>query len=303
MAFGMKRFLGDLTITADGLAAMVPSRALEICVPRGIVYGINAVSKNPIIADRVLLQNGGGMVLGVSGSGKSMFGKNEVLSKITKADERAEIVIIDPESEWGHIVKAVNGEVIQVSASGNHHINAFDLEYDYDRKNPVAMKAEFILSLCQQAISMSGQTLSGRERSLIDRCVDKVYKDYVRRGYRGDPPTLRDFRNTLLGQKEDDAQNLALILEMWTDGSLNTFAQHTNVNTNSNVICYDIHELGSTLMPVGMLVILDAIWNRVVRNRRKGIMTHIVIDEIYLLFKEPYSAEFLYKLWKRARKV
>ena len=302
LPYGMNSIYSNRTLTTESMAAMMPFRALEIFDQFGIVYGINTVSKNPIVANRQKLQNGNGMVLGVSGSGKSFITKEEFLALVTRYGREAEFVIIDPESEWGNVTRSVNGEVIQISSYGNHHINAFDLEYDYDTKNPVAMKTEFILSLCQQAVMMSGHNLSAKERSLIDRCVRYVYKDYVKRGYRGDPPTLRDFRNTLLGQKEREAENLALMLEMWTDGSLNTFAQHTNVNTNSNIICYDILELGSTLMPVGMLVILDAIWNRVVRNRRKGIMTYIVVDEIYLLFKEQYSADFLYKLWKRARK-
>lgn len=302
LPYGMNRIHSNRTMTTESMGAMIPYRALEVCDLSGIVYGINIISKNGAIADRRKLQNGNGLVLGIPGSGKSMISKEEEFQMMLKYKDEAEIIIIDPESEWGNITRAQGGEVIKISSSGTQHINAFDLDFDYDVKNPVAMKTEFIISLCQQAVNMSGHNLTAKERSLIDRCVRLIYKDYIKRNYRGDPPTLRDFRNTLLGQKEKEAENLALMLEMWTDGSLNTFAQHTNVNTKSNIICYDILELGSTLMPVGMLVVLDAIWNRVVQNRRAGIMTFIYIDEIYLLFKEQYSAEFLYKLWKRARK-
>ena len=118
----------------------------------------------------------------------------------------------------------------------------------------------------------------------------------------GTPPTLQDFRDELLKQPEPEAHSLALELELFTRGSLNTFAKQTNVNTNNRLICYDILELGEQLRAIGMLVILDNILNRITANRMKGKQTFIFIDEIYLLFMHEYSAQFLFKLWKRVRR-
>ena len=115
-------------------------------------------------------------------------------------------------------------------------------------------------------------------------------------------PTLQDFRAELLKQDEPEAKEIALAIELFTSGSLNTFAKHTNVDTNNRLICYDILDLGKQLMPIGMLVVLDSILNRITQNRAKGRNTFIFIDEIYLLFQHEYSANFLFTLWKRVRK-
>ena len=68
---------------------------------------------------------------------------------------------------------------------------------------------------------------------------------------------------------------------------------------------FDIHELGARgpLTTVAMLVVLDQIFNRIARNRAAGRPTVIMIDEIYLLYANEYSANFLYSLWKRVRKM
>lgn len=172
-------------------------------------------------------------------------------------------------------------------------------EYGGD-ENPVILKSEFILSLCEQLIG-SGR-LSAKEKSIIDRCTANVYRDYVNSGFVGHCPTLQNFHDELMKQDEAEAQDVALAIELFTKGSLNTFAQHTNVNVNSRIICYDIKDLGKQLKTIGMLVVLDSIFNRITRNRELKKTTYIFIDECYLLFQNEYSANFLFELWKRVRK-
>lgn len=144
--------------------------------------------------------------------------------------------------------------------------------------------------------------LSAKEKSIIDRCTAKVYREYLKQGYKGNPPTLQDFHAELLKQNEPEAKDVALAIELFTSGSLNTFAKLTNVDTSNRIVCYDIRDLGKQLLPIGMLVVLDAIFNRVVKNRENGRHTWVFIDEIYLLFQHEYSANFLFTLWKRVRK-
>ena len=103
----------------------------------------------------------------------------------------------------------------------------------------------------------------------------------------------------MLKQEEPEAKEIALAIELFTNGSLNTFAMNTNVDTSNSLICYDILDLGKQLLPIGMLVVLDSILNRITSNRVKGKSTYIFIDEIYLLFQYEYSANFLFTLWKR----
>ena len=176
-----------------------------------------------------------------------------------------------------------------------------DMTKEYgDGANPVILKSEFIMSLCEQLIG--GSNLGAKQKSIIDRCTASVYRTYQQNNYQGEVPTLQDFREELLKQDEPEAQEIALAIELFTSGSLNTFAKHTNVDTNNRLICYDILDLGKQLMPIGMLVVLDSILNRITQNRAKGRNTFIFIDEIYLLFQHEYSANFLFTLWKRVRK-
>ena len=287
------------TLTTESLAVLMPFKVQEIRHENGIFYGQNVISKNMIIADRKQLLNGNSFILGVSGSGKSFTAKEEIAA-IKMLDPKADIILVDPEREYSKLVKAYNGEVIKISATSQNHINAMDMNADYGDGNPVILKSEFILSLCEQLIG-SGN-LGAKQKSLIDRCTANVYRVFQQGNYQGIPPTLQDFREELLRQNEPEAKEIALAIELFTNGSLNTFAMQTNVDTSNNLICYDILDLGKQLQPIGMLVVLDSILNRITSNRSKGKNTYIFIDEIYLLFQYEYSANFLFTLWKRVRK-
>ena len=287
------------TLTTESLAVLMPFKVQEIRHENGIFYGQNVISKNMIIADRKQLLNGNSFTLGVSGSGKSFTAKEEIAT-IKMRDPDADIILVDPEREYSKLVKAFGGEVIKISATSKNHINAMDMSADYGDGNPVILKSEFILSLCEQLIG-SGN-LGAKQKSLIDRCTANVYRVYQQGNYQGIPPTLQDFREELLKQNEPEAKEIALAIELFTNGSLNTFAMQTNVDTSNSLICYDILDLGKQLQPIGMLVVLDSILNRITSNRAKNKNTYIFIDEIYLLFQYEYSANFLFTLWKRVRK-
>ena len=300
MPFGQRKIDALRTLTTESLAVFMPFKVQEIRHDNGIYYGQNIISKNMIVADRKELLNGNSFILGVSGSGKSFAAKNEMVS-IMLRDPNADVIIVDPEREDSKLVKALGGEVIHISATSDNHINAMDMNSDYgDGANPVILKSEFILSLCEQLIGSNN--LGAKQKSIIDRCTASVYRYYQQGNYQGTPPTLQDFREELLKQSEPEAKEIALAIELFTDGSLNTFAKQTNVNTDSRLICYDILDLGKQLQPIGMLVVLDSILNRITANRAKGRNTYIFIDEIYLLFQYEYSANFLFTLWKRVRK-
>ena len=299
MPFGVRKIDTFRTLTTESLAVFIPFRVQDIFHENGIYYGQNVISKNMIIADRKQLLNGNSFILGVSGGGKSFAAKGEIENVILSSD--SDVIIIDPEREYSQLVKALGGEVIHISATSSNHINAMDMTKEYgDGANPVILKSEFIMSLCEQLIG--GSNLGAKQKSIIDRCTASVYRTYQQNNYQGEVPTLQDFRAELLKQNEPEAQEIALAIELFTNGSLNTFAKHTNVDTNNRLLCYDILDLGKQLMPIGMLVVLDSILNRITQNRAKGRNTFIFIDEIYLLFQHEYSANFLFTLWKRVRK-
>lgn len=299
LPYGLRKVHALRTLTTESTAVFIPFRAQEIVHPDGIYYGQNIISKNMVVANRKQLLNGNSFILGVSGSGKSFAAKREIVNQILASDD--DIILIDPEREYSALVNALGGETIHISATSSNHINAMDMNRDYgDGANPIILKSEFVLSLCEQLTG--GHQLGAKEKSLIDRCTAAVYRKYLRSNYKGQPPTLQDFRAELLKQAETEAQDIALAIELFTSGSLNTFAQSTNVNVHNRLICYDILDLGKQLLPIGMLVVLDNILNRITQNRARGKNTFIFIDEIYLLFQHEYSSNFLFTLWKRVRK-
>lgn len=299
LPLGLRRIDALRTLTTEALAVLMPFKAQEIRDRHGIYYGQNAISRNLILADRKELLNANGFILGVSGSGKSFAAKREMVNLMLSTQD--DVICIDPESEYGPLFRGMGGQVIDISAASPNHINAMDMAEGYgDGENPIVLKSEFILSLCEQLVG-SGK-LSAKEKSLIDRCTASVYRYYLQGNYQGQTPTLQDFHGELLKQPEEEARDVALAIELFTEGSLNTFAKPTNVDTGSRLICYDIRDLGKQLLPIGMLVVLDSIFNRIVRNRQLGRRTWVFLDEIYLLFQHEYSANFLFTLWKRVRK-
>lgn len=299
LPYGTIRVDAFRTLNTYGTAVLMPFNVQDIHHPHGLYYGQNKISGNMILVDRRQLKNGNEFILGVSGSGKSLFAKGEIAKMILQGN--ADVIIVDPEREYSPLVKALGGEVIEISANSKHHINALDMGKDYGLdEDPIVMKSEFLMSLCDHLL---GDTRAKQNyRSVIDRVCKEVYQPYLKNKRQGEAPTLQDVRNRLLNQKESEAQDLALAMELFTEGSLNTFAKPTNVDVDNRLICFDIHELGSQLMAMGMLVMLESIFNRITENKAKGKETFIFIDEIYLLFQHEYSAVFLSNLWKRVRK-
>lgn len=295
LPIGVRKINNLRTLTTESLAVLNPFRVQEILDKGGIYYGENAISHNLILVNKENLLNQSSFLLGVPGSGKS-FSAKELITFLALSTED-DILICDPEGEYSELVKALGGEVISISASSRDHINAMDMAEGYgDGVNPVVDKSEFILSLFEQ---LDKKGLGPKEKSIIDRCTALVYDDYNKTG---EMPTLITLREKLLEQDEKEAHELALSLELFTSGSLNVFAHPTNVDTNSRIISYDIYKLGKQLKTMGLLVITDALINRVSENYRKGKRTHIFIDEIHVLFENEYSATFFNSAWRQFRK-
>lgn len=290
------------TLTTDSTAIFIPFTSQELFQEDGMYYGLNGVSKNLIMLNRKNLKNPNGFILGTPGSGKSFSAKREIVNVLLNTDD--DVIIIDPEREYTPLAEGFGGEVIPISAGSKHYLNPFDMGENYaDEENPLTLKSDFVLSLCE--ILIGGKNgLTPVERSLIDRCLNRCFANYLSTMNEEDQPTLKDFYNEMIKQSKNDpeARGLASALEIYTTGNLSVFSNKTNVDVKNRFIIYDIKDLGKNLKTVGMLVVLDAIWNRITQNRMKGKRTWFYIDEIYLLFANEYSANYLFELWKRARK-
>lgn len=304
LPFGINRFLSGnapkmKTFTSEGVAAHTPFSVQEISHKKGVYYGTNPMTGSMILVNRKQLQNGNGAFLGVSGSGKSFAVKREIIDIFLSTDD--DIIIIDPESEFAPLVRALGGEVAVISADGKNHINALEMSPVYGgEKDPFRIKSDFVMSMCEQIMGNSAVGL--REKSIIDQCMRKIFEPYIRDGYKGKNPTLADLRRELLSMGNPIAEDIALQLWIFAEGSQDTFAHETNVDIRNRLVCYDIRELGDNMKTMGMLIIMDNIISRISENRAKGKNTWLYVDEFYLMLRQEYTAQAFDELWKRVRK-
>ena len=295
LPFGHRKINAMRTLTTESLAVLMPFRVQEIMDEGGIYCGENAISQNLIMCNKAKLLNPNSFLLGVPGSGKSFSAKMLIVNLALATGD--DILICDPEREYASLIEAMGGEVIRIAAGSRDHINAMDMVEGYgDSSDPIVEKSEFVLSLFEQ---LDAKCVGAEERSLIDRCTGDVYEDYQNGGK---VPTLCVLREKLLEQDEPEARNLALALELFTSGSLDAFAHETNVDVNNRMVVYDIMDLGKQLKTMGLLVITDAMLNRVTENWKKGKRTHIFLDEFHVVFENEFSGEFFNSAWRRFRK-
>ena len=289
-------------LTTSSVAIFVPFTTQELFQTgkEALYCGINALSNNLIMVDRKLLKNPNGLILGTPGSGKSFSAKREIANVFLVTDD--DIIICDPEAEYGPLVEHLHGQVIKISPTSTDYINPMDLNLNYsDDENPLSLKSDFILSLCELIVG-GKDGLMPVEKTIIDRCVRLVYRNYLNDPRPENMPILGDLYEELRKQDEKEAQYIATALEIYVTGSLNVFNHQTNVDVHSRVVAYDIKELGKQLKKIGMLIVQDQVWNRVTVNREAHKSTRYYIDEMHLLLKEEQTASYTIEIWKRFRK-
>ena len=290
------------SLTTSSTEIFIPFTTQELFQSGGeaLYYGLNALSSNLIMVDRKKLKNPNGLILGTPGSGKSFSAKREITNAFLITGD--DIAICDPEGEYFPLVQRLGGQVIRISPTSSDYINPMDINLNYsDDENPLSLKADFILSLCELVVG-SRDGLQPVEKTVIDRCVRLIYQPYLNDPRPENIPILGDLYEALLKQDEKEAHHIATALEIYVSGSLNVFNHRTNVDVNNRIVCYDIKELGKQLKKLGMLIVQDQVWGRVTANRAAGKSTRYYMDEFHLLLKEEQTAAYSVEIWKRFRK-
>ena len=303
LALGVNQLEIERGMTTSSTAIFVPFLTCELFQEgEALYYGLNALSNNMIMANRKTLKNPNGLFLGTPGSGKSFSAKREMLNVFLLTQD--DIIIADPENEYGPLVRRFGdqGQVIDISQNSTNYINPMDINLDYsDDENPINLKSDFILSLCDLIVG-GKDGLSPIEKTIIDRCTRLVYRDYLQNPCPENMPILGDLYELLRAQPEAEAQRVATAMEIYVNGSLNVFNHQSNVDLdNHRVICFQLKSLGKALKEMGLLIMQDAVWNRVTINRAKHKTTWFYIDEFHLLLKGQTGA-FSVEIWKRFRK-
>ena len=302
LPLGLNQVEIQRSLTTSAVAIFVPFTTQELYQngSEALYCGLNALSNNLIMVDRKFLKNPNGLILGTPGSGKSFAAKREIANVFFVTND--DIIICDPEAEYGPLVERLHGQVIKISPTSPHYINPMDLNLNYsDDENPLSLKSDFILSLCELIVG-GKDGLQPVEKTIIDRCVRMVYRDHLNDPKPENMPVLEDLYQELRRQEEKEAQYVATALEIYVTGSLNVFNHRTNVDIQNRIVAFDIKELGKQLKKIGMLVVQDQVWNRVTVNREAHKATRYYIDEFHLLLKEEQTAAYSVEIWKRFRK-
>lgn len=289
-------------LTTSATAIFVPFTTKELYQidNEPVYYGLNALSNNMIQVSRKSLKNPNGLFLGTPGSGKTFSAKREIIDTFFRTED--DILICDPEDEYGRYVKRLNGDVVTLGLDSRQYINPLDISFKYgDGENPVAFKSDFILTM-MQLIAGGKAGLTARQKTLIDRCVNKIYLPYIKNPVKENVPILEDLYIAFKKAENNEGNELADALELYVYGSLKVFNHRTSIDTNNRLICFNIKELGSNLKELGMLVLQDHVWNKVTLNRNRSKRTWYYMDEFHKLLADEQTSNYSVEFWKRFRK-
>jgi len=291
-------------MTTSSMAIFMPFMTQELMMGgEALYYGMNALSRNIIMADRKTLKNPNGLFLGEPGSGKSFKAKLEELNVIIATGDK--VFIVDMMGEYAPIVSRLGdiGEVIEISPDSPHHINPLDINFGNNAgdENPFALKADFVLSLMELIVS-GKDGLEPIERTIIDRCTRLVYKDIMQNPETAKMPILQDLYELLISQPEPESKRLATALEIYCVGSLNVFNHQTNVDTKKRVTCIVLKKLGAGLRKIAMHVTNELSLAVVEKNFSQGLYTWCYYDEFHILLRDSLTASYFVAVWKMLRK-
>jgi len=300
LPIGVRSIKDARTMLSEPSSMLLPYTTFDRQDENGLFCGFNRVSLIPVFINRAAQQNGSCVVLGVPGSGKSFFVKYELIDRFFRFPTD-QFIVVDPEREYSPLIDALGGNVIDISAASNTHLNAMELKQGiHEDEDPMQLKAQYIQMLCETAI---GTSFTPAERSALDRATCKVFYAYLEDPVRPSP-TLKTLYDALLddAQTRPESKSVADALYMFVEGSMNLFAHQSNISLDNRLLCFDIHQLGGILKPLGMFVIFEYLLNLIKTNRQRGIRTWVYFDEWHLMFRSEKTREVLYTLWKLARK-
>lgn len=279
------------------LATTFPFATASLTRNEGILYGLNQHDGSLIIFDRFTLENANSVILGKSGGGKSFFVKLESLRLLMM---ETDVLIIDPENEYQKLCESVGGEFVVFSSTSQYKINPFDLATVGHEADELSNKILDLHSLMKVIMG----DLTPSQDALLDRALVLTYREkgitQDPETFKNEPPLLEDLYKTFMGMETPEAKELGDRLEKFVRGSASgIFNQQSNFDIKNPFTVFGIRDLEENLRPVAMYIVLDYIWNRVRREKKKRVL---IIDEAWYLIKHKDSGAYVHAFAKRARK-
>lgn len=285
-------------MNSSPIASSFPFMSSELSSDDGILYGINRHNNSLVLFNRFSLQNANYVVFATSGAGKSYAVKLEVLRELMFG---VDVIIIDPEKEYGHLAEAVGGTYINISLNAESKVNPFDLPKSSKGVKTGDVIRSAVITVKGLLRLMLG-SFTTEEDSLMDRALLETYakKDITPDSDLDavEAPIMKDLQDVLEGM--DGGANLVLRLKKYTEGTFNGFLNYpTNVEINNQLVIFSVRDLEDELRPLAIYTIVNYIWNVVRSSLKKRIL---VIDEAWWLMQHEDSAKFIFALVKRCRK-
>lgn len=297
----------ERTLTTDPLSHMLMFVAAEMNDPGGNIMGLNAETRSFIVYDPVSHEHTNSFTLAQPRSGKSFNSKITRIIPVHLKHPDDDVITIDPEGEYVTPTEYLGGQVIRIAENSGDFINPLDISLAYGsddpetKSSPVPAKVSFIQSL----VRMMASSVNDAQANVLDAAAAYAYNRYLDDPRPENLPTLQDIYDFLMSEQGSDmrdARDLAKLIRRYVTGTLSLFNHPTNVNLQSNLVCFDLHELSSELKPLALLIILDHIWVRVSANRRAGRRTWLIIDEFQLLLDSPYARSQIDRFFTRGGK-
>ena len=319
LLLGAKFVVQDRMVTSDSACALFPFNIQEMMDKGGHFYGINAVSKNMIMYDRKNSKLANGLILGMSGSGKSFITKGEIIPNLLDGND--DVIILDPDGEYVALAQEFGGTVITLKQKSDLHINPLDLnmEFDDNEASPVAEKCDYMVGLVESVLG-NHRECNSFEVNVIHRATNKMYEPYVKimedRREAGEKinidteicPTLEDFYEALLNDNSPEGNKIAMAMEPYCVGNYNMFAHKTNIEGQPKFLVYNLKYMPEKMKEMAMKVCLANIWTRVIQNQESNRLNHtskyiwVYMDEFYLFMQTEGSATTIQVYYKRIRK-
>lgn len=322
-----KKLYVDRTLPTESAAIFTPFEYQELFQEGGFYYGLNPNTLNMILCDRTKMQKTpSGFILGSTGSGKSFAAKREMINVLLQNDKN-NLFVIDPENEYGSFGRAFGASILTFSGGSDLHTNPLDMNENYgldDKDDPettpmekkkskaLKKKVDYLMSIISFMVSSEKDNfeIKSTQKTIIDRAIRRTYENFLEHDF--DPqyqPTFKDLQNELDKEKlrdngtlNQEGIHIAESCEYYTRGSMDLFSYKTNVDLNNRFIIFNIRDLPKELRQISLLIILDFVWNQLLKNANKVIRTYCYVDEVQELLKNLLSATYLEQLYSRGRK-
>ena len=312
-------------VLTSGAASTYMFTSFEMSDDTGVLLGINRHNNSLCIVDLFDTKknkNANLNLLGTSGAGKT-FTMQLLALRMRMRGIQCYIIAPIKGHEFRRACNRIGGQFIKIAPGSPHCINIMEIRHTISPEMELIDELDYseMDSLLAQKIqqlmiffSLLIPDMTNEEEQMLDEALIRTYgkfgithdNDSVYEDRNAVPPKMKTM--PILGdlheelQKNEMTKRIAVIVSRFVTGSAQSFNQQTNVDLSNKYIVLDLSELKGKLLPVGMMIALDYVWDKIKSDRTKK--KAIMIDEIWQLIgagSNRMAAEFCLEIFKVIR--